>query len=422
MRNKRSCILLFLLFLLCLSACTKNKEEDTAVLYDLSGKTFYNTQDRYGHEDHSSLWLGKDGSFVLSDSYKDGYEEYTGQWTLNENVLTLKTGDSQTILLEATDSDTLILRTALKGSKTEDSFSTTEVKGSTAPAEEQNKEENTITPEPAPEPEKKTIPCTKITSLYHNYWSYENTKDWDLEIRPVPADTTDTMTFKSNDTSVVTIDENGKATAVAPGKTTIDVTCGDQKLTVGYEVRKKGVSQIVLKNDKIKIPLGGREPIEFSLLPETAADKSVTYSSSDPSVFVFDEKDRIFPKTPGVAKATITAASGVSASVDVCVEGSMLMTDMKDGQSLKGGSGDIIYFQVYKLKCEDWKSETQDLRLAAEINVSDPSLLSFDNKGRFIADKNSVSSTKDVQVWFYFEDEDFPGGASTPKYTIHITP
>ena len=47
------------------------------------------------------------------------------------------------------------------------------------------------------------------------------------------------MSFKSNDTSVVTIDEKGRATAVGLGKTTIDVTCGDQKLTVGYEVKEK---------------------------------------------------------------------------------------------------------------------------------------------------------------------------------------
>jgi hypothetical protein len=62
------------------------------------------------------------------------------------------------------------------------------------------------------------------------------------------------MTYKSNDESVVKIDDQGRASAVGIGKTTIDVTCGSKKLTVGYEVRDKeavsggGASTWVCKN------------------------------------------------------------------------------------------------------------------------------------------------------------------------------
>ena len=47
-----------------------------------------------------------------------------------------------------------------------------------------------------------------------------------LEVRLTPADTTDTVTYTSDDEAVATVDENGKVTAVAAGETVIRATCG----------------------------------------------------------------------------------------------------------------------------------------------------------------------------------------------------
>ena len=263
MKKKNILIVLFICMLLLFTACTKKEEEKKSV-YDLSGKTYYNTVDNYGHEDHSSIWFGKDGSFVLSDSYKDGYNEMSGKWTLSENVCTLdvesvKVGNYSKIIFEVQNDDALKLRTSLEGSKAEDLFTINEIKGSSVtpadssstPSESSSTKPSDTAPETKPEesssetkpsettPSTASVPCTGITSLYHNYWSYEGTKDWDLEIRPVPADTTDKISFKSADENVVKIDEKGHATAVGVGKTTITATCGDQKLTVNYEVKDK---------------------------------------------------------------------------------------------------------------------------------------------------------------------------------------
>lgn len=253
-------VMMTLCLLLCLCACSKKEEpvEPAKPAYDIAGRTYYNTVDNYGHEDHSKLWLGKDGSFVMADSYADGVNNITGKWALNENVLTLETDNGNKILFEVKDDDTLTLKSSLDGSKSDDSFSTTEIKGSSVTPKDSNASENNTTDSNSSTAENKTdssssssssasekkedVPCTKITSLYHNYWSYEGTKDWDLEIRPVPENTTDKMSFKSNDESVVKIDDQGRATAVGIGKTTIDVTCGNQKLTIGYEVREKGAT------------------------------------------------------------------------------------------------------------------------------------------------------------------------------------
>ena len=247
MKRRLQIIIMLIIGLMCLCACTP-KDNEKKNEYELGGKTYYNTVDNYGHEDHSKVWFGKDGSFVFNDSYEDGYDEITGKWELSDNVCTLQadSGSFSKIIFELKDENTVTLRTSLKGSKADDAFSTTEIKGSDVKPKTDNTENNTTqnttnnttenTTDNSTTP-KEEIPCTGITSLYKNYWSTVGAKKWDLEIRPVPENTTDKMSFKSNDENVVTIDAEGKATAVGPGKTTIDVTCGNQKLTVGFEVK-----------------------------------------------------------------------------------------------------------------------------------------------------------------------------------------
>lgn len=50
---------------------------------------------------------------------------------------------------------------------------------------------------------------------------------WTLAVSASPVDTTDAVTFTSEDENVATVDENGKVTAVGGGETVITVTCGD---------------------------------------------------------------------------------------------------------------------------------------------------------------------------------------------------
>lgn len=54
--------------------------------------------------------------------------------------------------------------------------------------------------------------------------------NWLLHVVVAPADTTDTLRFVSEDESVVTVDENGKLTAVGEGETYVNILCGEQKI------------------------------------------------------------------------------------------------------------------------------------------------------------------------------------------------
>ena len=254
--KKARILLVLIIMALCLGACTSKKEEEKEVkpAYDIAGKTFYNTVDDYGHEDHSKVWLGKDGSFVLNDSYGDGYYEASGSWTMNENVVTLnvdKTGAGSftKILFEIKNEETLCLKTNLEGSKSDNFFSIYEIKGSSVKPEEKKEEKKEEEKkedkkednkgETSNEIKTEEVKCTGLTSLYKNYWAYEGVKNYDLEVMKIPADSTEPITFTSDDENVVTVDAYGYATAVKEGKTKIHIKCGSVERVVGFETRSK---------------------------------------------------------------------------------------------------------------------------------------------------------------------------------------
>ena len=74
-----------------------------------------------------------------------------------------------------------------------------------------------------------TVPCTSL---------YAQTVDtltsagemWRLNVKASPEDTTDELTYVSEDEAVVTVSAEGNLTAVGNGTTNIVVTCGDQSL------------------------------------------------------------------------------------------------------------------------------------------------------------------------------------------------
>ena len=129
--KRKYVFIVLMIFILFLGGC--GKKEDLSEV--IAGKTYYNTVDEYGNEKHSKVWLGKDGSFIFNDNFSEGTYSITGTWKVKENVLTLdveksQVGDYSDILMEIQDADTLVLRSTLAGSRSEQIFSTTEVTGS----------------------------------------------------------------------------------------------------------------------------------------------------------------------------------------------------------------------------------------------------------------------------------------------------
>lgn len=71
------------------------------------------------------------------------------------------------------------------------------------------------------------VPCTDLIVSSDAVELNNAGGGWRLIVTAQPENTTDVVTFFSNDDSIAAVDENGRITAVAPGRTTISIICGD---------------------------------------------------------------------------------------------------------------------------------------------------------------------------------------------------
>ena len=145
-----------------------------------------------------------------------------------------------------------------------------------------------------------------------------------LNATVLPSDATDkSVVWSSNKEDVATVDQNGKVTAKGNGKATITVTTKDQSKTATCEVT---VAQWVtgISLDKISVTLNEGESYTLipTVNPDNAADKSVSWTSSDDKVVIVDNSGKVTAKSKGTATITATAkdGSGKNASCSVTVK------------------------------------------------------------------------------------------------------
>ena len=147
-----------------------------------------------------------------------------------------------------------------------------------------------------------------------------------INVTVSPSNATDkTVSFSSDNTSVATVDSNGKITAVGPGTATITVTTKDgnktAKVTVTVAAAAVKVESVTLDKDKIELTAGESAALSASVLPVDASNKSVTWSSSDETVVTVDQKGVLAAVAEGTATITVTTADGgKTASCEVTVK------------------------------------------------------------------------------------------------------
>lgn len=127
-----------------------------------------------------------------------------------------------------------------------------------------------------------------------------------------PSDARDkSVTWSSDDESVVTVDDEGKITAKSVGSATITVTTNDKKYTAECRVVVSDnvvkVTGITLSTTKLTLAVGDAERVEATVTPNNATNKGVTWSSSDSSVASVSSTGVIRAVSDG--EATITAST-----------------------------------------------------------------------------------------------------------------
>lgn len=198
---------------------------------------------------------------------------------------------------------------------------------------------------PTPEPTPAEVKADKITLNRESVTFTALNQTFSLSATVTPENAEEkAVGWNSINTSAVTVDENGKITAVGRGSSVVfcflksngevfakcsvtvqipdtqpEPTKPEPKPTEPEEVKVSGIT--LNPNISLKIKEGGSSKITATVVPSNATNSSVKWVSSSPDVATVDDSGNVTALKEGSTTITCTAVdgSGVSASCPVTV-------------------------------------------------------------------------------------------------------
>lgn len=142
-----------------------------------------------------------------------------------------------------------------------------------------------------------------------------------LAAQVTPADTTDIISWKSNNTSVAVVDQNGKVTSVGDGSCVITVACGSRSATCTVTVAEvRPCTNLSLGKTSISFTaLEKTHTLTYTVTPNNTTD-TISWKSSNTSVATVNSSGVVTSKAAGTATITATCGSkSATCSVKVTV-------------------------------------------------------------------------------------------------------
>ncbi len=131
-----------------------------------------------------------------------------------------------------------------------------------------------------------------------------------------------TVTFKSSDEKVATVDKDGNVTGISMGSAVITATASDGKTVAECKVKVMVLAEKVELNlSELTLEKGKGKVLTATVLPENATEKNITWVSSDEKVATVDEKGTVMAVAGGTAiiKA-LSTTDGIFAECKVTVK------------------------------------------------------------------------------------------------------
>lgn len=169
-------------------------------------------------------------------------------------------------------------------------------------------------------PEEDPVIAVSGITLSQSSVSLEEGATVSLTATVSPSNATDkSVTWSSSDTGVASV-AGGVVTAVAKGTATVTASAGGKsaKCEVTVSAKTVAVTGVSLSKTSLTLSPGGSSQLEATVSPSNATDKTVKWTSSDPSK-VTVENGLVKAVSPGTAKVTATAG-GFSANCEVTVQ------------------------------------------------------------------------------------------------------
>ena len=165
-----------------------------------------------------------------------------------------------------------------------------------------------------------------------------------------PSNATKTLTWKSSNTSVAAVDNNGNVTAKDAGSATITVTTQNGKTAqcqVNVYSRIINPTSISLSEGSIKLGEGENTSITAVISPSNATNQSVTWSSNNTSVATVNNNGHISALQQGTAVITAKTFNGLTANCTVTVSSRKRENGAQIASGSCGSSGDNVQWQIF---------------------------------------------------------------------------
>lgn len=187
-----------------------------------------------------------------------------------------------------------------------------------------------------------------------------------LRVVVSPDDTVEREIEWENSSTAITVDNDGKVTALAQGDTNlwVKVTIAGELYTARCAISVKEaepqpvpVESVSLNKDTLSLEVDGEETLIATVNPDNADEKTVTWSSADEAIAQVDETGKVTAVGEGTTTITATAG-GQSATCEVTVNAKTPVTVTVTGveltpTELTAKKGDTLEKLVATVKPED---------------------------------------------------------------------
>ena len=157
-----------------------------------------------------------------------------------------------------------------------------------------------------------------------------------IEATVLPENATDKkILYSSSDKNIATVNEKGLISANSVGVATITLKAADgvsKTISVTVTAARINVTEIAVPStdENISIVKGRTHRLNATVKPDNATDKTLAYSSDHEDIASVDTNGLITAKKVGAAALTITAADGITKTVNVTVtEAEVAVTDIE---------------------------------------------------------------------------------------------
>ncbi len=207
--------------------------------------------------------------------------------------------------------------------------------------------------------EPKTIAVKEIKTSKDNIEIFCGTTE-KIDVTILPENATDqSVTWKSSDTKVASVNSEGVISANEVGEADITLESSNGKsATVHVHVKPIKVTRIEINTPNIITKEGDKFSISASVFPSNATDKTLEWKTENPEIASVED-GIVIAKSAGTTKVFCSSKDGVVSETEITVEGNSTSSSDDTMGNFSGllGLAIIIIFVVYFKKLKKYNKD-----------------------------------------------------------------